>query len=125
MNMEGKQELLRYLTRPKKKICRAWQIEIITPIFNQKKTPKNGLTLESTIEKIYAKILEERARKKPGENMEKSQGGFRKNRGTDDKIFIRQMQKQLKWEDIDLEDAFNKIPREDVWETLERKGVEK
>lgn len=54
-----------------------------------------GITLTSTMSKMYARILEKRVREKVEHTLEETQFGFRSNRGTADAMFImRQLEEK-------------------------------
>ena len=80
--------------------------------------------------KVFERVLEERLRRKV--SIDDMQFGFRPGRGTTDAIFIiRQVQekflaknKELWIAFVDLEKAFDRVPREVLWWALRRLGVE-
>jgi Reverse transcriptase (RNA-dependent DNA polymerase)/Endonuclease-reverse transcriptase len=91
-----------------------------------------GITLISQCAKIYERILEKRVRDQIETKMREEQYGFRKNRSTIDLIFTIRNMMEKKWEKredlymtfLDLEKAFDNLPREKVWECLRKKEVE-
>ena len=137
-NMERKEELLNIFNQALKerKVPLDWQIGIIAPIYKKGDSKEcsnyRGITLGSTVGKLYGRILESRLRKKVEHTLEESQSGFRKKRGTVDQIFIvRQLcekaakvGRQIHACFVDMEKAFDSIRRKDVWNILKRKGVE-
>jgi uncharacterized protein YukE len=139
MSDERNQELLGIMNQAKseKKVPLDWQIGIITPIYKKGDSMScsnfRGITLGSTVGKIYARILEHRLRDRLDNTLEESQSGFRKERGTNDQIFIlRQLSekairtgKQIHACFIDMEKAFDRVKREDIWKILENRGIEK
>lgn len=112
-----------------------WTTGIITPIYKKGDSKKcqnyRGITLTSTVAKVYARILEKRLRVTLEPTLEETQFGFRPNRGVNDAIFImRQIGEKTIKENknvhvcfIDLEKAFDKIKREDIWKILIKRGV--
>lgn len=86
-----------------------------------------GISLLSHVEKMYERILEKRLRETVEEKLEEGQYGFRPERGTTDAIFSLKMLMEKRWEwdkpvyiaFIDLEKAFDRLPRRILWETLE------
>jgi hypothetical protein len=113
-----------------------WQTGIITPLFKKgdHRECKNyrGITLLSIPGKLYARILELRIRETLENTIEESQCGFRTHRGTQDLIFtIRQISektietgREVHLCFIDLEKAFDRIKREDVWKSLRNRGID-
>ena len=89
-----------------------------------------GIKLLDQVMKIFERIIERRVRERV--NIDNMQFGFRPGKGTTDAIFIvRQLQekflgkKQELWMAfVDLEKAFDRVPREVVWWALRRVGVE-
>lgn len=118
-----------------KKIPEDWEKAIILPIYkkgdNRVCTNYRGISLLSTTEKLYEKILENRLRQKIENTLEPSQSAFRKGHCTQDHIFtIKQMiEKTLKHNReaficfIDMEKAFDRVPRDKIWELLRKRGV--
>lgn len=110
---------------------------VIVPIFKKGDSSLcdnyRGISLLSVVGKIYERIIENRLRKVLEPTLQGSQAGFRPGRSTQDWIFtIRQIcEKTLQKNGklylcaIDLEKAFDTIPRKRIWECLERKGVPK
>ena len=79
--------------------------------------------------KIFERIMDRRLRQEA--RIRKQQLGFMKEVGTVDGIFsIRQLmekyrekQKGLHMAFIDLEKAYDRVPRKEVWRSLREKGV--
>lgn len=127
-------QLLNMIWR-QKKIPEDWRIAVILPIFKKgdKRMCGNyrGISLLSTVEKVYESIIERKIRTIVEERLEDSQSGFRKGHSVHDHIFsIRQViEKTLKHDReayicyLDLEKAFDRVKREYIWEVLGKKGI--
>lgn len=114
------------------KIPKEWQI---MPIYNKgdKRSCNNyrGISLISTLMRILEQILDKRIRATVERTLEEAQSGFRKGRSTQDHIFAieqiaykaMQEKKRIYAAFIDLEKAFDTIPREKLWKMLEERGV--
>ena len=89
-----------------------------------------GIKLLDHVMKVLERVLEARVRRRV--NIDDMQFGFRPGRGTTDAIFIiRQIQEQflakkreLWFAFVDLEKAFDRVPRDAVWWALRHVGVE-
>lgn len=112
-----------------------WEIGQIVPIYkkgdNKQCSNYRGIMLLSVPLKIYEQILEGRLREVIEPTLSEAQSGFRKGRSVQDHIFslkqiiIRTLEynKKAFFAFIDLEKAFDKVPREKVWISLEKRGV--
>lgn len=134
-----KEELLKIINMciKERRTPRDWQTGIIAPIHKKGDVREcgnfRGISLLSIPGKIYARVIEQRIRERIEGKLEEVQCGFRKGRSTQDLIFtLRQINekaiatnKQVHICYIDLEKAFDKVEREDVWRCLEKRGVEK
>ena len=114
-----------------------WNESIICPIYKNKGDPldcKNyrGISLMSHAGKIYERILETRLRAQVEHLLSESQSGFRPGRGTTDQIAALRLLLEKSWEyDInqyicflDLEKAFDRVPRNKIWNVLYSSGVD-
>ena len=89
-----------------------------------------GIKLLDQVMKVFERVFERRLREKVV--IDNMQFGFQPGRGTTDAIFIvRQVQekflakgKELWMAFVDLEKAFDRVPREVLWWALRRAGVE-
>src|ERR1700757_4857647 len=89
-----------------------------------------GITLLDQVMKVFKRVIEKKVRDKV--ELDKMQFGFRAGRGTTDAIFVvRQMQERFleKGKDlwmafVDLEKAFDRVPREVLWWALRSAGVD-
>ena len=118
------------------KIPADWKVGIIVPIFKKgdKRECRNyrGITLLSTPSKVYEQILQKKLVRQSDEVMEQSQSGFRKGRSINDHIFtLKQIAEKSLHRNIevyqafiDLEKAFDRIPRTKIRSTLEKRNVD-
>ena len=78
------------------KIPKDWEVGIIIPLYKKGDSKEcdsyRGITLLSTVLKVYERVLEVRLRKIIENQLEESQSGFRKGRSTQDHVFtLRQI----------------------------------
>ena len=113
-----------------------WSKAVVCPIF--KKGDKalcsnyRGISLLSHIGKIYERIIERRLRLVVEEKLGEWQYGFRPGRSTVDMIFTMKILLEKSWEwnldkdaiFIDMEKAFDRIPRAKLWNALEHPEYE-
>ena len=86
-----------------------------------------GITLICHAAKLYERILEKRARHKIEPKLGEEQYGYRRNRSTLDLIFALRTIIEKSWEYnktlhvafIDLEKAFDSVPRYKLWKCLD------
>lgn len=117
------------------KIPDDWKKGMIIPLFKKgsrrKCTNYRGITLLSHCLKITEKIIEKRLRTQIEHRFEEEQHGFRCNRGTVDLVFaVRQLMEKY-WEKgkdliivfLDLEKAYDSVPRSKIWECLHKLGA--
>jgi Reverse transcriptase (RNA-dependent DNA polymerase) len=89
-----------------------------------------GIKLLDQVMKVFERVIEVRLRRLV--NIDEMQSGFSPGKGTTDAIFIiRQVQekflekkKELWLAFVDLEKAFDRVPREVLWWALRRVGVD-
>uniref|UniRef100_A0A1Y1M3Z3 Reverse transcriptase domain-containing protein n=1 Tax=Photinus pyralis TaxID=7054 RepID=A0A1Y1M3Z3_PHOPY len=114
-------------------IPKDWEIGILMPIYKKGDkrdcTNYRGITMTCILAKVYERILGKRLEEKTETQLEESQCGFRKGRGVQDHIFmLKQLIEKYTRETIfvafiDLEKAFDSIPRRLVWSSLKRRGI--
>ena len=118
------------------KVPEDWRIGLIVPIWKRKGDAQDpwkyrGITLLSHIMKLLERILDERLREKVEHKLGEEQLGFRKGRGTIDGMFaLRQLvEKRLEMQGhmalafVDLEKAFDTVPRTMAMATLRLVGA--
>ena len=114
-----------------------WNQSIICPIFKNKGDPleccnHRRISLMSHVGKLYERILEIRLRAQVEDLLSESQCGFRPGRGTVDQIAALRLFLDRSWEHninqyicfLDLEKAFDRVPREKIWKVLFSSGVD-
>ena len=105
---------------------------VIVPIWKKKGSKRDcgmyrGISLLSHVGKMYAKVLEQRARYNVEPFLSEAQIDFRKGRGCTDAIFaLRQLSEKVIEHDrepnivfVDQEKAFDRVNRDKLWQTLE------
>ena len=110
------------------RIPKEWRMGLIVPIWKRKGDVHDpgkyrGITLLSQVLKLLERVLDARIRRRVEGDFGEEQQGFRKGRGTADRMYaLRQMvEKRLGF--VDLEKAFDTVPREMVMATLRWMGV--
>ena len=116
-------------------VPRDWRRAVIVPINKKgsRKLCKNyrGVSLLSIPGKVFASILNNRVRKVIEDKVMEKQAGFRSGRGCSEQIFVmRQLTEKMIEKGkkmyavfVDLEKAYDKVCREELWEALRRYGV--
>ena len=112
----------------------AWRYSVLLPIFKEKgdiQECKNyrGIKLLMHTFKTWERVLDRRVRE--CRNIHESQFGFMPGRSTTDAIFIlkqtieqyREGQKDICVTFIDLEKAYDRVPREEIWRTMRERLV--
>ncbi|KAK5904105.1 hypothetical protein CesoFtcFv8_005702 [Champsocephalus esox] len=116
-------------------VPKEWQTGVVVPLFKKgdQRVCANyrGITLLSLPGKVYSKVLERRVRPIVEPQIEEEQCGFRPGRGTTDQLFTLAKILEGAWEYaypvymclVDLEKAYDRVPRELLWEVLREYGV--
>ena len=112
----------------------AWRNSILVPIFKEKgdvQECKNyrGIKLLTHTFKIWEKVVDRRLRECT--EIHESQFGFMPGRSTTDAIFIlkqtiekhREGQKDIRVIFIDIEKAYDRVPREEIWRCMRERNV--
>ena len=116
------------------KMPEEWRNSVIVPIFKEKGDIQDcgnyrGIKMISHTMTIWERIIDRRLREET--SIGEEQFGFMPGRGTTDAIFAarqviekhREMQKALHLVFIDLEKAYDRVPRQEVWMCLREHGV--
>ncbi|TWW68222.1 hypothetical protein D4764_19G0000200 [Takifugu flavidus] len=108
---------------------------VVVPLFKKgdRRVCSNyrGITLLSLPGKVYSGVLERRVRRKVEPRIQEEQCGFRPGRGTVDQLYTLSKVFKGAWEFaqpvhmcfVDLEKAFNRVPRGFLWGVLREYGV--
>ena len=118
------------------KTPRDWQTGVIIPIFKKgdrkQCTNYRGISLLSLPGKVYAKCLDRKCREIVESKLEDGQCGFRPDRSTTDQIFTLKQIFEKSWEYgkdlfacfVNLEKAYDRVPRVKLWKVLQEYGVD-
>uniref|UniRef100_A0AAV2JL93 ribonuclease H n=1 Tax=Knipowitschia caucasica TaxID=637954 RepID=A0AAV2JL93_KNICA len=112
-----------------------WQTGVVVPLYKKgdRRVCSNyrGITLLSLPGKVYSKVLERRLRPMVESRIQEEQCGFRPGRGTLDQLYTLHRILEGSWEFaqpvhmcfVDLEKAFDCVPRGVLWGVLREYGV--
>ena len=92
---------------------------------------RRGISLLDVVGKVFARAIQERLQVIAERALPESQSGFRRGRGCCDIIFVARptLEKAREHPDslftlfVDLRKAYNSVPREALWQVLEKYGV--
>ena len=118
-----------------KRMPEEWR-SVLIPIYKNKGDGQccesyRGITLMSHTVKIWETIIEARLRKRV--EISKLQYGFMPGKGTTDAMFALRMlmekyrkgQRELRCEFVDLEKAYDRVPREELWYCMKNQEWQK
>ncbi|KAL5193749.1 LINE-1 retrotransposable element ORF2 protein [Glycine soja] len=117
-----------------KRMPEEWRRSTLVPIYKNKGDIQNcanyrGIKLMSHTMKLWERVIERRLRKET--QVTENQFGFMPGRSTMEAIYLlRRVMEQYRMDQqdlhlifIDLEKAYDRVPREILWKALEKKGV--
>lgn len=137
MGILGKETLRQIYNKVwnEEKVPSDWTLGVILPIHKKgdRKECNNyrGITILSTAVKVFEQIIERKLRSITEASLSNSQSGFRKGRSTQDNIFtIKEIinktlthNKEAYFAFLDMEKAFDRVPRQEIWNTLKKRNV--
>ena len=106
------------------KMPEEWRDSVIVPIFKEKGDIQDCGNYRSITMKIWERVIDRRLREET--TIGEEQFGFKPGRGTTNVLFAagqviekhRELQKELHLVFIDLERAYDRVPRQEVWRCL-------